>query len=293
MKNKIFYMILFFVLSLLLYWFYYLISYYITLYHENITYYKESQEIIKNSTIEKEKEYKDRLEKLKNERNNIILDLVTLDDINSKPIERKELLSLHYSDQDNINVIENIKNEYLEISLNKRLEILKQQKLDDLEKESIYWKSVLLSIPKINLEIDTLSLYDKEDVNEENLYEKIDTYLEEGPIRYPNRDILENWVTIIYSHSAQNKWYKNYSYFRKLPLLTEDDLFSFKTNLYEYDYKVIKSLELETSEVIKLSQKYEKLFPDKKMVFLVTCYPLNTSDKRWGTIWVLDTKEKL
>lgn len=258
-------------------WFYFLISHYIYLYWEN-------KQLVNEGIIYKENlkiQNINKSEKLQSEIDEIVLRLSTLEDImkNTKK-KKKQLISFWRNEQQ-------IKHDLVSNSTTP-LTYIKYRRNKSKEEKAVYGKKITLNIPQIKLKIDTLPVIvwdiKKDKVTDDDIYNLIDTLLENGPVRFPWTDIIDNWVTTIYSHSSQTKNIKNYSYFRWLPFIVKNQEFTLTSEFKKYTYIVQESLEIDTSSIKLLKTKYESLYPNKKFIFLITCYPINTSIKRWVVV---------
>jgi len=267
----------------------FLVDYYYFIYSQNMKLVKESK-TFKSNSIEEQVLSKYELE---NQINEIVLWIPTLDDIiKSTDKKKKYLTTLSIEEQ-------NIKHDLsttLNLSTSEKVKLLKEKREKSQEEKDVLWKELFLKIPSVDISISTLpittwNISDVQEIKDEDIYSTIDTLLEKGPVRFPWIDIIDNWVTTIYWHSSQTKNIKNYSFFRTLPFIIKDQLFYLSSNKRTYTYKVLESKEVNISDVMIIKEQYKSEFPDKKFIFLITCYPINTSEKRWIVIWEQTSSE--
>lgn len=290
-KNNLFIYIYIVVLLILWVWFLiYLSIYYYNIYQSNQKLTQESKTILLQEYDNKVKELENSVSLKEDELDKQRKKQPTLSKANSSTNE-KVVFSVYLDDQDNKKILEDIQNQYYQLSLAK----LEEEENKDLQykKESnlTKWKDLDLIIPKLNLKITSYYVDWNNAETGDFLLPKIDQKLKEGVVRYPYNNIIDKWMSYIFGHSSQilSPRYKDYAYFKQLPILSLKDNFEFKAywdnESYTYKYEVIESREIETSELLSFTKEIEQKYPWKKLVSLITCYPLNTTEKRWIVIW--------
>lgn len=180
-------------------------------------------------------------------------------------------------------IFEKIKKEYLSFKYQK----IKDNVLIREESKKIFWQTLQLKIENIDLNVNLFSLQNQ-DISDENIIKEVENKLIKWAVRYPNKDILEEWITLIYWHSSQSIWSKiNYSFFRKIPLLLNWQDILISSEEKDYNYKIIESKEINVSEISNYQKKYDEIWIKewKKYIMLITCYPLDLTEKRWIVIW--------
>jgi len=251
---------------------------YYLIYMSNVETYRSSKlDILKTSKINKSYLEKEDKEIESNYKKVLFWNSFTWSLKKSK--EKINLLNFRITSENNIKLLNQIKLDYVKVLSEESL--TKKKELSE-----IYWKEIELKIPKINLDITTSYL--TWTIDEKDFLNIVDEKLKEGPIRYSSNDIVNTWITYIFWHSSQvlARSIKNYSFFRKLPILNLWETFSFYYKKKEFKYKIINSSEYESKDITLLWEKYGKIYKDKKIVFLITCYPINTVKRRWVVIWV-------
>lgn len=272
---------------------YFLVSYYLYLYDESHNLVLESIKYKENLIKwEKKKEVTIKLEENKtfqSEVDSIILKPLNLDDLLAATEKKKQELVTLSAEEQQIKhdlasnfTVENV------LSTTDKIKLLKEKRDKWEEQKAVIGQKLRLEIPQIDLSLDTLPItiwnVNLQQIKDEDIYSSVDTLLESGPVRFPWIDIVDKWVTTIYSHSSQTRSIKNYSFFKTLPFVWVDQDIFITSKYKRYKYTVVESLEMETKDVDVLKKKYESVFPEKKYIFLVTCYPINTSKKRWVVI---------
>lgn len=202
----------------------------------------------------------DVLDKLEKDANNVIYWIIRRDDT-----RQQASFTLYISPENKKEVEENIL---------KQREVLKQVKLEPYKKE------LVLEIPSIDLEVPTKKL-------EGNNLKEIEEKLLNNVIRYSRKDINHDGITVIYWHSSQPLLSKkDYSFFRNLPIATIGQEAYLKNEDETFTYKLIESKEIETETLTKVIDEYDQKgeIDKERYILLVTCYPINTTKKRWITI---------
>lgn len=203
------------------------------------------------------------LSQVQQERVDILLWIPEIRSWDSSP-----LFTLYLSQQEETEIVESIINQQQEI-LN-----IQRENYEPLE------EFIQISIPSINLIAPTR--YSRE--NDLNI---LNSELTKHIIRYSKKDIQESGVTTLFGHSSQALLSSgDYRFFRRLPSLVLGEEVLFSGNFWEKKYQVYQSLEIETSELSNIIELWEKrgIQEGKNYVILITCYPLNTTQRRWITI---------
>jgi len=264
-----------FILFILIGIFSYFSFYYYKIYKENLLIY---------NSINKKNKYSE------NKENNLLIEynklqkekesFYTYGSSNKSNLKDISIWTLYF---DETLVFDQIKKSYLQY----KFQEIKDNLLTKKEWKTIYNKNLELNIPAIWLKVNTFSLQWKT-LDKEKFFEDLDEKLKYGIVRYPNKDIIENGITLLYWHSSQNLWSKrNYSFFRKLPLLEINNKLTISSKEKDYNYNIINSKQIEIDEIPQIQEKYDLLWEEnwKKYIMLITCYPINATDKRWVVIW--------
>lgn len=272
------------IISLLLFiwiigWVIYLVDHYYYMYVQNKQLVKEVKTLWTKNQQLQENMYQSQID-------NIMLWLPTLEDV-MKTSEKKKKYLTTLSAQEQL--IKSDLSTTLQLTTAEKIKLLKERRERSQEEQDVIGKKITLQIPDLELDVETLpvTLWDIKDttqITDQNIYDTIDTLLEQGPVRFPGTDIIDNWITTIYGHSSQTKNIKNYSYFRHLPYTSIDQQIILKSERKQYKYKIVESKQIEIVDVNILKQTYLEQYPDKKFLFLVTCFPLNSSDQRWVVV---------
>ena len=248
--------------------------YYLSIYEDNM---KIIKELKLRDSWKKNKTLTDEIKKIKKEKENFFI-------LKEKSSEKNEVefWNVYFNVQD---ILENIKKNYLDYKFKE----IKDSIQIDKEGKTIFNKSLLLNIPAINLSINSYSLQGQK-INKEMFFDNLNKQLTKWVIRYPNKDIIQNWITLLYWHSSQPLWTKkDYSFFKKIPLLNINNEITLKSEKKDYIYKVIDSKQIEIAELSLVQEHYDLLWEKlwTKYIMLITCYPINTTNKRWIVIWEL------
>lgn len=262
------------ILMILLSIFGYFSLYYLSIYEDNM---KIIKELNLSDSWKSKKTLTDEIKKIKKEKEQLFT-------FSEKSNEEKEVefWNIYFNGQD---VLENIKKNYLDYKFKE----IKDKIQINKEWKSIFNKTLLLKIPEINLSVNSYSLQWK-NISKEMFFDNLNEQLTKGIIRYPNKDIIQNWITLLYWHSSQPLWTKkDYSFFKKIPLLNLNNEIIIKSEKKDYIYKVIDSKQIEISELSSIQEHYDLIWEKlwTKYIMLITCYPINTIDKRWIVIWEL------
>lgn len=130
------------------------------------------------------------------------------------------------------------------------------------------FENATLKIPKINFEYEiTFPGNLEEETVSKALMAKVMHY---PTATYPG----EKGDVVLLAHSAPNSWPPNYRVFNQIDKLEEGDILIIHFNNQDFSYKVVKSFLITPGEPIPPSDRGDHL------VHLLTCWPVNTGNKR-------------
>ncbi len=130
------------------------------------------------------------------------------------------------------------------------------------------FENAVLKIPKIDFEYEIAF---PQNLEEETISKALMAKVMHYPTAaYPG----EKGDVVLLGHSAPNSWPPNYRVFNKIDQLEEGDILIIHFNNQDFSYKVVKSFLITPGEPIPPSDRGDHL------VHLLTCWPVNTGNKR-------------
>lgn len=145
------------------------------------------------------------------------------------------------------------------------------------------WNTITINTIWLQTKLRSINISDIK--TEDELYSFIEEELKKWVVLFPwvKPDSKDNWVISIYWHSSQLDGHIDYSYFLKLSYVQNNDIIDLQYNGVDHQYQVISSTEQNINDVDSLKKEYREK-NDWQYIFLITCWPINTTHKRWLVI---------